>query len=67
MESGEELLLDAKEVTKRGLELGYENRSSITDNGVREAMILDYHINDNFRQSLSINSDFDWLIMYHLG
>ena len=26
-----------------------------------------YHIYDNFRQFRSINSDFDWLVVYHLG
>ena len=57
MERGEELSLDDKKVTDRGPKL--ENRSLVTDNGVREAMVLQHHIDNHFRKSWNINGDLD--------
>ena len=30
-------------------------------------MIPNYHVYDDFRQSWSINGDFDWLVVHHLS
>ena len=67
VECGGELSLDIDEVTKQGPDLGCENRSSITDDRVRDAVMSYYHVDDYFRQFWSIYYDFDWLIMHHLS
>ena len=46
-----ELSLDIEEVAEREPELGHKNRSAVTDDGVREVMMLHHYINNYFRQS----------------
>ena len=65
MERGGELFLDIKEVVEWGPELGHKNRSAVTDDGVRKTVMSHHYVNNYFRQSWSIDGDFDWLIMYH--
>ena len=67
MKCNRESLLDDKEITKWKPELRCKNRFSITDNKVQEALILYYHVNNYFRQSWSINVDFDCFIIYYLS
>ena len=62
-----EMLLNLTEIIKREPELRYENRSSITDDRVRKAVMSNHHINNYFRQSWSIDGDCDWLIIYYLS
>lgn len=47
MKCDRELFFDAKEIIKQGPELKNENRSAITKNEVKEAVIL-YHYIDNY-------------------
>ena len=49
VERSVEFSLDAKEVTEQGPKLGYKNRSPVTYNGVREAVMLYHHVYDYFR------------------
>ena len=49
VERSRESSLNTKEVTEQGLKLGYKNRSPVTYDGVREAVMLYYHIYDYFR------------------
>lgn len=44
-----ELFFNTKKVTKQELELECKNRFTITDDGVQEAVILHYHVNNYFR------------------
>ena len=67
IECGEKLSLNAKEITKRELELGHKNRSMIANNKVREAMVLYQHINNHFHKSWSINDNFNRLVIYYFG
>ena len=60
-------MFDSKEVTEREPELGRENRFLVAYDGVREAVIFYHHIYDHFCQFWSVDGDFDWLIVYHLG
>ena len=64
---GRKLSLYAKEVTEQRPEFGRENRSPVTNDGVQEAMILHQHVNNHLCPSCSINSNFDWLVMHHVG
>ena len=48
LEHAEVLSLDAKEVTERALKLRRENRSSITNDGVRKAVILHHYVYNHF-------------------
>ena len=67
MERGGELSLNVKEVVKQGPELRHKNRSVVTNDGVWKTIILYNHVNNHFRQFWSINGDFDWFVIYHLG
>ena len=59
--------LDAKEVTGQGPKLRHKNRSLVTDDGVREAVMSNYYVNKYFHQFWSINGDFDWFVINHFG
>ena len=66
VERNGELLLYAEEVIEQGPEFGHENRSAVIDDRVRKAMILHHHVDYYFCQFWSIDSDFNWFVMYHL-
>ena len=59
MKRGRELLLDAEEITELEPKLGRKNRSSVTDDKAWEAVMLYHHVDNYFRQSWSIDGDFD--------
>ena len=65
MERGRESSLDTEEGVERGPELRRKNRSAVTDDRVREAVMSHYYVDNYFRQSWGIGDDFDWLIMHH--
>ena len=65
MEGSWESPFDAEEVAERGPELGRKNRSAVTDDGVREAVMSHHYVDNYFRQSWGIDGDLDWLIMHH--
>lgn len=48
MECSAELSLDAEEIAEQVLELGHKNRSVVTNDGVREAIMSYYHVNNYF-------------------
>ena len=48
VERSKELSLEAKKIAKRGQELGCKNRSAITDDRVREAVILHHYVDNYF-------------------
>ena len=49
VECGGKSLLDAKEITERGSKLGHKNRSPVTYDRVRVAVISYYHVYNYFR------------------
>ena len=65
MERNRELSLDTKEITEQEPELGHKNRSAVTDDGVREAVMLHHFVDNYFRQFWGIDGDLDWLIMHY--
>ena len=55
----EESSLDVEKVAEQKPELGCKNRFAVTDDRVREAVILHHHIDNYFRQFSSVDSDLD--------
>lgn len=66
MEGGGKSAFDAKEATEQKPEFWSENWPAVTDNRVLEALLLYYHINNDFRMTRNINSDLYQLIVDHL-
>ena len=48
VEGNRELLLDAQKVVRRGLELEYEYLAAIAENRVRQTVVSNYNIEDDF-------------------
>ena len=48
VEGGKEPLFDAQEVAQRRLELGYEYWATVADNGVRQTVVSDYGVGNDF-------------------
>ena len=65
MECDEESSLDTEEVAEQRPELGRKNRSAVTDDGIRKAVMLYHYVDNYFRQSWGIDGDLDWLLMYY--
>ncbi len=66
MEGGGKSAFDAKEVTEQKSEFWSENWPAVTDNRVWEALLLYYHIINDFRMTRNINGDLYQLIVDHL-
>ena len=67
MERGGELSFDAEEVTEQRPKLKRKNRSPVTYNRVRKAVMSYHHVYDYFHYSRSIDGHFDWFVVHHLG
>ena len=65
MERVGESSFDTIELAEQGPELGRKNRSAITDDRVRKAVILHHYVDNYFCQSWGIDGDHDWLIIHH--
>lgn len=67
MEYGEKLFFDVKEVTKQVLESQHKNRFAVTNDRIKEIIVLHHYIDNNFYKSESINNNFNWLIIYYFS
>lgn len=67
IKDGKELSLNTKKVKKRKPKLGGENHLKFTDDKVKKTMILYYYVNIYLYKALSINGDFNRLLVYHFG